>query len=343
MIMSAGGSHVRRKPWAVVLAGGGGSRMRGCTVDNTGHHVPKQYCVVDGERTLLQAAVARAEKCVDPGHVVAVVSGQHRKWWEPQLDGLLHRDNIVVQPLSRGTAVGVLLPLCRVLARDPGAHLVFLPADHWFRHEDLVAGAVRTALEFSYEDPGSLVFIGIEPESPTSDFGYIVPLRKGGSGLLPVVSFVEKPSRESAKALIGRGALWNTLIFAAHGRYLMRVIREHFPHTADAVRVAVSGSADDAHCLARALAAVYPSLTTIDFSRDVLEHSDVQMAVIPVAGAGWLELGTPARLEAWLEEIRPARVAMRQPKPVAEQPTGPDPQPDSVTAEHGDVKVSPPE
>ena len=123
----------------------------------------------------------------------------------------------------------------------------------------------------------------------------------------------------------------------------MRVIREHFPHTADAVRVAVSGSANDAHCLARALAAVYPSLTTIDFSRDVLEHSDVQMAVIPVAGAGWLELGTPARLEAWLEEIRPARVAMRQPKPVAEQPTGPDPQPDSVTAEHGDVKVSPPE
>lgn len=318
--------------------------MRGCTVDNTGHHVPKQYCVVDGERTLLQVAVARAEKCVDPGHVVAVVSSQHRKWWEPQLDGLLHRDNIVVQPLSRGTAVGVLLPLCRVLARDPGAHLVFLPSDHWFRNEDLLARAVRTALEFSYQDPGSLVFVGIEPESPASDFGYIVPLRKGGSGPLPVVSFVEKPSKESAKGLVGRGALWNTLIFAAHGRYLMRVIREHFPHTADAVQVAVAGSAEDSDCLAKALAAVYPGLTTIDFSKDVLEHSDVQMSVIPVTGAGWLELGTPARLEAWLEEIRPARAGMRQPKPVAEQSTGLDPQPDSVpVGRHRDIKVSPPE
>jgi mannose-1-phosphate guanylyltransferase len=299
--------------------------------------------VVDGERTLLQAAVARAEKFVDPGHVVAVVSSQHRKWWEPQLDGVLHRDNVVVQPLARGTAVGVLLPLCRVLARDPGAHLVFLPADHWFRNEDLLAGAVRTALEFSYGEPGSLVFVGIEPESPTGDFGYLVPLRKGGSGPQPVVSFVEKPSRESAKELIGRGALWNTLIFTAHGRYLMRVIREHFPHTVDAVRVAVSGSADDAHRLARALAAVYPSLTTIDFSRDVLEHSEVQMAVIPVTGAGWLELGTPARLEAWLAEIRPARVGMRQPKPVAERPASMDPQSDSVTVERRDIKVSPPE
>jgi len=230
-----------------------------------------------------------------------------------------------------------------VLAREPGAHLVFLPADHWFRNEDLLAGAVRTALEFSYQDPGSLVFVGIEPESPASDFGYIVPLRKGGSGPLPVVSFVEKPSREIAKELIGRGALWNTLIFAAHGRYLMRVIREHFPHTVDAVRVAVSGSADDSDRVARALAAVYPGLTTVDFSRDILEHSNVQMAVVSVAGAGWSELGTPARLEAWLEEIRPARAGMRQPKPVAEQSTGLDPQPDSVTVGHRDIKVSPPE
>jgi len=123
----------------------------------------------------------------------------------------------------------------------------------------------------------------------------------------------------------------------------MRVIREHFPHTVDAVRVAVSGSADDAHCMARALTAVYPSLTTIDFSKDVLEHSDVQMAVIPVAGAGWLELGTPARLEAWLEEIRPARVGMRQPGPVAERPAGLDPRSDSVTVERRDIKVRPPE
>jgi mannose-1-phosphate guanylyltransferase len=299
--MHAAAGRVREDSWAVVLAGGGGSRLRGCTVDHSGHHVPKQYCAIDRKHTLLQLAIARARNLVDPSRVVIVVLNQHRKWWELQLKGALPPENVVAQPLGRGTAVGVLLPLLHVLARDPDAHVVVLPADHYFRDEGRLARVIRRALEHTFHDPGTLVFVGIEPESPTSDFGYLVPQTDEGVDPKRIVSFVEKPPPDLAQRLILQGALWNTLIFAARGRRVLSLIRRRFPQTADALRGAMV--AEDPTSPTPELGAIYPHLATIDLSRDVLECSDCPMAVTPATRVGWSELGTPDRIAAFCDEM----------------------------------------
>jgi mannose-1-phosphate guanylyltransferase len=318
MIMAAGIGHERADAWAIVLAGGGGSRLRGCTVDTSGRHVPKQYCVVDGARTLIQLAISRAERVVDRNRVVVVVSGQHREWWEPQLAGMVQPGNVVAQPLSRGTAVGALLPLLQVLARDAGAHLVLFPADHYFRDEARLAMSIRTGLQLTYDDPSELALIGIEPEAPIPDFGYIIPVSSGGAGARRVASFTEKPPSDRAKEMIERGALWNTLILAASGRHLLRVIRDRFPHTVAALRVATS-RVEDADCLERALEAIYPSLTTADLSRDVLEAGHVPMMVVPTRAVGWAELGTPERVVRFWDELRPANLGLATNDPVTKR------------------------
>lgn len=304
MIMAAGQGKSGRDPWAIVLAGGGGSRLRGCTVDSTGHHVPKQYCVVDGTHTLLQLAISRAKRVVEREHVLVVVSSQHRQWWEPQLEGLLPPSNIVAQPLSRGTAVGVLLPLLQVLARDPEAHVVLLPADHYFRDEERLARSIRSGLAHTYEEASTLVLLGIRPDIPTSDFGYIVPLKPGASGPVEVTSFVEKPPPSRARQLVDHGALWNTLILAARGRQLLRAIRERFPHTVDALRVATVRE-ERPDRLARTLSAVYPALSTADLSKDVLEPGNHAMVVVAAGAVGWAELGTPDRVLRFWDELHP--------------------------------------
>jgi mannose-1-phosphate guanylyltransferase len=304
MIATADVEEWSRDSWAIVLAGGGGSRLRGCTVDSTGQHVPKQYCVVDGKHTLLQLAIARAERLVAPEHVVVVVSDQHRKWWEPQLAGLVAAKNVVAQPLSRGTAVGVLLPLLHVLGRQPEARVVLLPADHYFRREERLARAIRVGLNHTHQEPSTLVLVGIKPDTVASDLGYIVPSTTGTTALRPVASFVEKPPAGYARQLIARGALWNTMILVARGQYLLRVIRSRFPHTSDALRVATPGSGCP-DCPTRALLAIYPSLTTIDLSRDVLQRADCSMAVVAAAAVGWSELGTPERVVEFWDELRP--------------------------------------
>jgi mannose-1-phosphate guanylyltransferase len=305
MILHAAAGQAREDSWAIVLAGGRGSRLRGCTVDHSGRHVPKQYCVIDGERTLLQLAIARACNLVGVERVVVVVLNQHRRWWQPQLKEILPPDNVIVQPLGRGTGVGVLLPLLHVLAREPEAHVIFLPADHYFRHEGRLAEELQRTLEHTYDAPEDLVFVGIEPESPTSDFGYLVPRTAGDTDPKPIASFVEKPPPEFAQILIRRGALWNSLIFAACGRSVLRLIRGCFPHTVDALREAME-RAGDPTSRTRALAAIYPNLASIDFSRDVLERGGCTMRMMPAAAVGWCELGTPERLAAFWDEQHPA-------------------------------------
>lgn len=342
MIMAADVGESGRDPWVIVLAGGGGSRLRGCTVDSTGHHVPKQYCVVDGERTLLQLAVARAERLVASEHVLVVVSDQHRKWWEPQLAGLLPAENVVAQPRSRGTAVGVLLPLLQVLGRDPEAHVVLLPADHYFRREERLAKAIRLGLEHTYDAPSTLVLVGIKPVKATSDLGYIVPSTTGTATLRQVTSFVEKPPVDLAKQLVDRGALWNTMILAASGQNLLHVIRSRFPHTADALRVAIC-RVEHPDRLARALSAIYPGLTTIDLSKDVLEQARCSMVVTVAGAVGWSELGTPDRVVEFWDELQPSIIGLSTGKPTSNRPVDSPVHSEVATADTDPIRLSPPD
>ena len=54
--MNAHESHA----WAVVLAAGDGTRLASLTRDGQGNAVPKQFCSLRGENSLLHDAVDRA-------------------------------------------------------------------------------------------------------------------------------------------------------------------------------------------------------------------------------------------------------------------------------------------
>ncbi|RLB37662.1 MAG: hypothetical protein DRH30_12810, partial [Deltaproteobacteria bacterium] len=54
----------RGETWAVVLAGGSGTRLRSLTTDAEGVVIPKQFCSLDGQRSLLQVAIEQIENHV---------------------------------------------------------------------------------------------------------------------------------------------------------------------------------------------------------------------------------------------------------------------------------------
>src|SRR5579863_1275770 len=113
-----------KKPWAIVLAGGDGNRLRDLTTTPSGIAVPKQSCSLRGCACLLQLALTRAAG-VEPVHrICVVVALQHQRWWVAPLDYLPKR-NVVGQPADLGT--GILLPLLDILTRDPNANVVLLP------------------------------------------------------------------------------------------------------------------------------------------------------------------------------------------------------------------------
>src|SRR5262245_16395207 len=52
--------------WALVLAGGDGTRLQGVTCMIAGAPIPKQYCRILGSRSLLEATLRRIAPLVAP-------------------------------------------------------------------------------------------------------------------------------------------------------------------------------------------------------------------------------------------------------------------------------------
>jgi mannose-1-phosphate guanylyltransferase len=213
----------------------------------------------------------------------------------------LPRANVIQQPVNRGTAHGVLLSVLTILERDPLAQIVFLPADHYVRDEHALAGALRETVTATTRDPAGMFLIGIEPEEPDPELGYIVPGDALPNGFRAVRSFVEKPDATRAHELINTGALWNSFIFAATGATLLQMIRSRTDDLVDRMETAL---ARDSHTTdSRALAGLYEQLLPLDFSRHIVAGSETNLRVIRAPACGWSDLGTPTRVAATLRRL----------------------------------------
>jgi mannose-1-phosphate guanylyltransferase len=287
----------RLNTWALVLAGGEGTRLHGLTRNVHGVLVPKQYCTLQGGPSLLQEALQRAATVASMQRVCTVVAAQHRQWWTSML-GYLPNRNIIVQPHNRGTAHGILLPLLKIAERDPDATVVLLPADHYLRDEDAMTAALRQSAELAHENPDSIYLLGIEPDEADAELGYILPASRMRNRSVAVLRFIEKPTEARARALIGQGALWNSFIMAASARALLALYRGGFDSAIGMMR-SLEGEAFER---------AYEQLSCVDFSRDVLQGNEAMLEVLPVAACGWTDLGTPKRVGMTLQRLLDADI-----------------------------------
>jgi mannose-1-phosphate guanylyltransferase len=89
-------------PWAIVLAGGEGLRLRALVRQLCGDERTKQFVKIVGSKSLL-------------GHTPA--------------------QRIPAQPQDRGTAAGILFPAHWIHSQDPEAVVSIFPADHFSLEE----------------------------------------------------------------------------------------------------------------------------------------------------------------------------------------------------------------
>ncbi|HEX3397721.1 MAG TPA: sugar phosphate nucleotidyltransferase [Steroidobacteraceae bacterium] len=288
----------RLNTWAVVLAAGDGSRLRGLTRNERGIAIPKQFCSLQGGPCLLQEALQRAAAVAPLQRICSVVSERHRQWWMPILSYLPER-NVIAQPLNRGTAYGILLPLLRIVEQDPDATVVLLPADHYLRDEEVLAFSLRRAAELAHADRNSIYLLGVEPDEPDTELGYILPAARERDAAVGVLRFIEKPNEIRARVLLDQGALWNVFIMAASARILLSLFDSKYASTIAAMR-GFDGAGLEGH---------YEHLSSVDFSRDVLEGKESMLRVLTVPHCGWTDLGTPERVGVILEQLQDSATA----------------------------------
>jgi mannose-1-phosphate guanylyltransferase len=251
-----------------------------------------------GARTLLGQTLDRVGRLIPPDRTVVVTLQAHGRYLEREL-GATPRPHVLSQPESRGTAAGILLAAQWIETRDPGATLVCFPSDH------LVLEHVVELASFVAREPRRIVLLGAPPSQPETEYGWIEPGEPiGWTGQGPVHAirrFREKPSKEAAEALLLRGSLWNTFVFAARAPVLLAAGRECAPalHDRLASLRAFAGGEHERWAVRQA----YALAPTVDFSRTVLEACPQVLAVSKLPGLTWCDLGSPERVVTMLTRL----------------------------------------
>jgi mannose-1-phosphate guanylyltransferase len=281
---------------AIVLAGGDGTRLRPLTRKITGHEIPKQFCPLLGTRTLLEQTWIRANLVAAPRRTLTVLTRAHEHFYAPIL-AEAPTDSLIIQPDNRGTAPAILYALLRVAMKSPAATVAMLPSDHYVSDDRKFADQIELAFNATRLRPELTVLLGVAPTGPELGYGWIEPAMAVGEdapAVFRIRRFWEKPSRETAQNLLGRGCLWNSFVMVARVSTLLGLIMIATPalYAAFAQIRSRLGTPFEA----RAIRALYAGLEPINFSEQILERTTFNLAVLPMRGVDWSDLGEPHRV-----------------------------------------------
>lgn len=297
-----GWGNVTRLPyfgneWAIILAGGDGTRLKSLTRTITGDERPKQFCPILGGETLLEQTYRRTEVMIAPQRTLFVLNSPHEPFYRSIL-GNMPAHRLVAQPRNRGTAPAVLYGLLRVAAVSPSASVAIFPSDHFVSNDMAFMSHVGAAFHHACRKPDSVVLLGIKPEYPEIEYGWIEPVdvifTDGAYEVMGVERFWEKPSSSTAKELLAHGGLWNSFVMIGRVSAFLSLIKSGAPELYGAFKPIVRKLGSEAE--RKAIEKLYSDLPLTNFSDEVLASSSASLGVLPVQGTRWSDLGAPDRV-----------------------------------------------
>lgn len=281
--------------WAVILAGGDGTRLLPLTRELAGDERPKQFCSLLGSETLLDDTRRRVARAVDASRTLFALTRTHERFYEPLVADVPRRQ-LVEQPANAGTAAAVLYSLLRLRREDPSGVVAVFPSDHYVSDDAVFMAHVERALVMAGRRPELVILIGIPPDSPETEYGWIEPApaaAEGTDGFHWIKRFWEKPEPALARALMARGSVWNSFVMVGCVDAFLRTIRKAVPDfyaRFAAVEAELGGDREQP-----AIRALYAELPEANFSRDVLSTRSANLAVLIADGVTWSDLGRPDR------------------------------------------------
>jgi len=250
--------------YALILAGGSGQRFWPISRDA----LPKQLLKLFGDKTLLEMTVERLNGVVPKENILILTNKQQEAAVRALLPEL-PSENIIAEPEKRDTAPAIALGVGWVVARDPSATMMVLPADHLIQNvpefQKVLLNSAKAA-----ESASSLVTVGIKPTWPCPSYGYVERGKRASIlgvsdvAVFEVARFREKPNPDLAEHFISQGNFtWNAGMFIWTIPAIFSELSRHCPALADFVSE-LRGSKDFNATVARQFAKL-PKLS-IDYA-----------------------------------------------------------------------------
>ena len=283
--------------YCVIMAGGIGSRFWPVSREDK----PKQFLSLSPDgKSFLRLAYDRFSKIVPADHVLVVSQVRYEEMVRETLPEVPD-ENIILEPLSRNTAPCIALAAFKLLLRDSDAVMVATPADHIILDEEIFEDTIRKALDYA-ADSDALITLGIVPDRPDTNFGYIQgvthSMEEDGKPV-KVKTFTEKPDKDLAEVFFQSGEFfWNSGIFVWRAQTIRDELAKHMPEVEILFRGWESelGTPGEVAFLERA----YSSISKISIDYAVMEKTD-KAWVFP-AKFKWADIGNWESLYEYLAQ-----------------------------------------
>lgn len=277
------------------MAGGGGERFW----PRSRQAFPKQLLAIFGKNSMIQETVSRIAPLVPPRRLLVITNRVQAPHIAQQIK-TVPRSSIIAEPFGRDTAACIALGTALIMARDPEAVMVVLPADHVIHDRRALLANLTDACRVA-EEQNCLVTLGIVPSGPATGYGYIRRGRWLSYGLKTafarVENFTEKPALAAAKRYMHSGKyLWNSGIFVWKAAAIAEQIGKQMPELYRGflkIRESLSRRGWQ-----RVVERVYQRLPRISIDYGVMEKAD--NVVVARADFDWDDAGSWLALERHL-------------------------------------------
>lgn len=201
----------------ILLSGGSGKRLWPLSNDIRSKQFIKLFKTESGYESMVQR-VYRQIISVDENAGVTIATSKSQV--SAIRNQLGDKVDICVEPCRRDTFPAIALAAVYLHDKcglSENESVAVCPVDPFVDHS--YYEAVKKLIEFSARGNTNLTLMGIKPTYPSEKYGYIIPSHS--ADISAVSEFKEKPTAETAKKYIEKGALWNAGVFAFRLKYMI--------------------------------------------------------------------------------------------------------------------------
>ncbi len=270
--------------YCIIMCGGIGSHFWPFSCKNK----PKQFLDFMGTGiSLLQHTFHLFNKLIQTENIYIVTNSDYLDLIHEQLPEI-HSKQILLEPTRRNTAPCIAWATYHIYTLNPMANIVVAPCDHLIMKEQEFLEIIRRGLDFVSKSD-SLLTIGIKPNRPETEYGYIQIDDEQVGDFHKVKTFTEKPLEELAQVFVESGEFyWNSGLFIWNVQHILAAYEKYLPELTAIFKPALE---ENIYCTEREQEYInqhFPVCPNISIDFGIMEKTD--KAYVLLGDFGWSDL-----------------------------------------------------